>query len=107
MILNLLENVLFMAFFQTLQLDRIMVPILQLEEMKVLFLPLILELWIHPSSSIFKYTPKFLIFNEVVSTKKQYMRDVVSIDLNWLIDIAPHYFEFKISKELDFLNKNF
>jgi hypothetical protein len=40
-----------------------------------------------------------------VSTKKQFMRDVMAIEYKWLIDIAPHYYEYKITK-LDVDKKN-
>eukprot|EP01061_Rhynchopus_euleeides_P017295 TRINITY_DN28771_c0_g1_i1.p1 TRINITY_DN28771_c0_g1~~TRINITY_DN28771_c0_g1_i1.p1 ORF type:complete len:691 (+),score=317.28 TRINITY_DN28771_c0_g1_i1:274-2073(+) len=49
------------------------------------------EVAIHPTSVLFKlrYKPPLLLFNELVYTKKRYMRDVVSIEEAWLAEAAP------------------
>lgn len=57
-------------------------------------------LHIHPSSSVFHYPPDWVVYSEVVQTNKQYMRDVMSIDPAWLIDIAPHFYEMKDSSKM-------
>jgi len=48
---------------------------------------------IHPSSSLFKETPKWVIYHELVFTTKEYMRQVIEIKPDWLIEIAPHYYK--------------
>lgn len=35
---------------------------------------------IHPESVLFNQKPKFLIFNEVILTRKVYLRDVTEVD---------------------------
>eukprot|EP01063_Lacrimia_lanifica_P040340 TRINITY_DN9102_c3_g1_i2.p1 TRINITY_DN9102_c3_g1~~TRINITY_DN9102_c3_g1_i2.p1 ORF type:complete len:705 (+),score=310.74 TRINITY_DN9102_c3_g1_i2:67-2181(+) len=49
------------------------------------------EVALHPTSVLFRarHHPPLLLFNELVYTKKRYMRDVVAIDENWLIEAAP------------------
>ncbi|KAF9386945.1 hypothetical protein CPC16_007302 [Podila verticillata] len=52
------------------------------------------KLWMHPTSILFKQTPTWVIFHEVVETGhgKAYMRDVTVIEPEWLEELAPHYF---------------
>ena len=53
------------------------------------------QLYIHPSSCLFKYPPDIVVYSEVIQTTKQYMRDVLSIEQKWLTELAPHYYEYK------------
>ncbi len=48
---------------------------------------------IHPSSSLFRGKPAFLIFTELVKTSKCYMRNVSIVDPQWLIQACPKYFQ--------------
>ena len=48
---------------------------------------------IHPSSSLFKETPRWVIYHELVFTTKEYMRDVLEINPEWLMEVAPHYYK--------------
>jgi ATP-dependent RNA helicase DDX35 len=50
---------------------------------------------IHPNSVLFKFPPEWVIFHETVLTTKEYMREVTSIDANWLTEMAPHFYEMK------------
>jgi pre-mRNA-splicing factor ATP-dependent RNA helicase DHX16 len=49
---------------------------------------------IHPSSSLFnqQIPPKLVIFYELVLTSKEYMRQVMAIESDWLTELAPHYY---------------
>lgn len=58
------------------------------------------KLFIHPSSSIFQYPPDFVLYSEVIQTTKAYMRDVISIDQKWLIEIASHYYEIQDTQKM-------
>ncbi|KAJ3514194.1 hypothetical protein NLJ89_g2513 [Agrocybe chaxingu] len=51
--------------------------------------------YIHPSSSLFQHQPpvKTLLYYELVMTSKSYMRMVMEIKPNWLLEVAPHYFK--------------
>lgn len=54
-------------------------------------------LHVHPSSVLFTRTPStpFVIFHEVIETTKRFMRDVTSIEQDWLPELAPHYYSYK------------
>lgn len=60
---------------------------------------------IHPSSVLHKVKPppKLLIYNELVLTSKEFMRNCLPIQEKWLAELAPHFFN---SKELDEINNN-
>lgn len=47
---------------------------------------------IHPSSVLFGLQPKFVIYFELMFTTKEYMRQVLEISPEWLLEAAPHYF---------------
>lgn len=51
------------------------------------------EAKIHPSSCLHSYTPQeYVIFYELVMTSDLYMRTVMKVRPNWLIEIAPRCF---------------
>ena len=47
---------------------------------------------IHPSSGLLKAMPKWLVYHELVLTSKEYMRQVIEIRPEWLVEIAPHMY---------------
>ncbi|KAJ6707137.1 hypothetical protein OIU85_027483 [Salix viminalis] len=51
------------------------------------------EVYIHPSSVLFRVNPKWVIYHSLVSTDRQYMRNVMTIDPSWLTEAAPHFFQ--------------
>eukprot|EP00743_Colponemidia_sp_Colp-15_P006211 GILK01006680.1.p1 GENE.GILK01006680.1~~GILK01006680.1.p1 ORF type:complete len:1059 (+),score=238.82 GILK01006680.1:57-3179(+) len=53
---------------------------------------------IHPSSSLFQTLPHWILYHELVFTNKEFMRQVIEVKPDWLMEIAPHYYK---SKELD------
>ena len=48
---------------------------------------------IHPHSGLFKETPRFVIFHELVLTSREFMRNVVEIKADWLHEIAPDFYK--------------
>ena len=50
---------------------------------------------IHPSSVLAKTEepPRWLVYHELAFTTKEYMRMVAPIKGEWLLEIAPHYFQ--------------
>lgn len=50
---------------------------------------------IHPTSSLFEQTPRWVIYFELVYTTKEYMRQIVEIESKWLLEVAPHYYKAK------------
>ncbi|GMI77652.1 hypothetical protein like AT4G18465 [Hibiscus trionum] len=51
------------------------------------------EVYIHPSSVLFRVNPKCVIYHSLVSTDRQYMRNVISIEPSWLTEVAPHFYQ--------------
>lgn len=47
---------------------------------------------IHPSSVLANIKPKWVLYNEVVVTSKMYMREVSTIQVEWLLELAPHFY---------------
>ncbi|KAF8365082.1 hypothetical protein HHK36_032913 [Tetracentron sinense] len=50
---------------------------------------------IHPSSGLAQVLPRWVIYYELVLTTKEYMRQVTEIKPDWLVEIAPHYYQLK------------
>jgi pre-mRNA-splicing factor ATP-dependent RNA helicase DHX16 len=48
---------------------------------------------IHPSSGLLQTMPRWLVYHELVLTSKEYMRNVIEIRPEWLVEIAPHYYD--------------
>ncbi|XP_077227318.1 RNA helicase family protein [Tasmannia lanceolata] len=51
------------------------------------------EVYIHPSSVLFRVNPKWVIYHSLVSTDRHYMCNVISINPSWLIEAAPHFYQ--------------
>ncbi|OQR87563.1 ATP-dependent RNA helicase DHX8 [Achlya hypogyna] len=49
--------------------------------------------YIHPSSALFNKNPEWVIYQELVLTTKEYMRNVMAIDPKWLVELAPAFFK--------------
>ncbi|KAM0792469.1 hypothetical protein ACM66B_005144 [Microbotryomycetes sp. NB124-2] len=54
-------------------------------------------LHVHPSSVLFTRTPStpYVVYHEVIETTKRFMREVTSIEQDWLLELAPHFYSFK------------
>ncbi|KAJ4768043.1 RNA helicase family protein [Rhynchospora pubera] len=53
------------------------------------------EVYIHPSSVIFRVNPKCVVYHSLVLTDKQYMRNVIAVGPAWLIEAAPHFYQIR------------
>eukprot|EP00056_Hartaetosiga_gracilis_P002711 m.56080 g.56080 ORF g.56080 m.56080 type:complete len:696 (+) comp11171_c0_seq4:53-2140(+) len=50
---------------------------------------------IHPSSVLYtEDPPPYVVYNDVILTSNNYMRDITAVDPSWLADLAPHFYEF-------------
>ena len=49
--------------------------------------------YIHPSSALFNKNPEWVIYHELVLTSKEYMRNVMSFDPKWLVELAPNFYK--------------
>ncbi|KAK7354240.1 hypothetical protein VNO80_19699 [Phaseolus coccineus] len=50
---------------------------------------------IHPSAGLAQVLPRWVIYHELVLTTKEYMRQVTELKPDWLVEIAPHYYQLK------------
>ena len=57
------------------------------------------NVFIHPNSCLLEDRPRWIIYHELVFTTKDYMRQIVSIENSWLMEVAPHFYK---SKGLDY-----
>ena len=51
---------------------------------------------IHPTSILFKQNPKYIVYHELIYTTKEYMRYCIEVKPEWLLEIAPFYFNNSI-----------
>ncbi|XP_058100669.1 probable pre-mRNA-splicing factor ATP-dependent RNA helicase DEAH9 isoform X2 [Magnolia sinica] len=51
------------------------------------------EVYIHPSSILFRVNPKWVIYYSLISTDRHYMRNVIAIDPSWLLEAAPNFYQ--------------
>ena len=51
--------------------------------------------FIHPSSCLSRaeVPPRWVLYHELAFTTKEYMRSVTPIKPDWLLEIAPHYYQ--------------
>ncbi|KAK5115563.1 hypothetical protein LTR62_001222 [Meristemomyces frigidus] len=54
-----------------------------------------LTVHIHPSSVLLEVKPKWVLFYELVLTSKEFMRSVMPLKSEWLVEVAPHYYKAK------------
>jgi pre-mRNA-splicing factor ATP-dependent RNA helicase DHX16 len=50
---------------------------------------------IHPSSTLHGSQPRWVVYHELVFTTKEFMRQIVEIKSEWLVEIAPHFYKKK------------
>lgn len=52
---------------------------------------------VHPLSVFHEMVerPQFVVFVEIIDTTKTYMRHIMSIEQNWLLEVAPHFYSFQ------------
>ncbi|CAI6342234.1 unnamed protein product [Periconia digitata] len=56
-------------------------------------------LWPHPSSLFFHRKANYVIYTEILETKgKTYIRDLTSVDMDWLVEYAPEFYKVKQPK---------
>jgi len=49
---------------------------------------------VHPSA-VLDYDPEWLLYHEFVLTSKNYIRTVTAVSGEWLVELAPHYFDLE------------
>lgn len=55
------------------------------------------QVHVHPSSALHKLDPmpQYLVYHQLQFTKQEYMRQIIEIQPQWLVEIAPHYYRPK------------
>jgi len=53
---------------------------------------------IHPSSCLFQKKPEIVIYDELVMTTKQYMRNILKVDKEWYFELQPQFHKLKTLK---------
>ncbi|KAL4558218.1 hypothetical protein LXL04_036416 [Taraxacum kok-saghyz] len=56
--------------------------------------------FIHPSSGLAEVVPMWVVYHELVQTSKEYMRQVSEVKPEWLVEVAPHYYQVKDVEDL-------
>ena len=54
---------------------------------------------VHPSSGLAQVLPRWVLYHELVLTTKAYMRQVTELKREWLVDIAPHWYQLKDAED--------
>eukprot|EP01038_Epipyxis_sp_PR26KG_P008095 gene8095-10964_t len=62
--------------------------------------------FIHPSSSLFNKNPEWVIYHELVLTTKEYMRNVLTLDPKWLVELAPKHYKQANPNQMSKAKKN-
>lgn len=53
-------------------------------------------LWAHPSSVFFHRKAEWVVYTEIMETRgKIYIRDLSSVEMDWLVEYAPEYYKVK------------
>lgn len=57
------------------------------------------EVSVHPTSTMFgrNPAPKCVVYTELLTTKKTYIRGVTQVREDWLVEVAPHFFKLEHS----------
>ncbi|KAJ5696326.1 hypothetical protein N7536_006738 [Penicillium majusculum] len=53
------------------------------------------SVYLHPSSTLMEVNPRWVIYFELVLTSKEYMRNNMPLQPEWLVEVAPHYYKKK------------
>ena len=47
---------------------------------------------VHPSSALFNHQPPLVVYHQLVLTSKEYMREVLAVQPQWLMELAPNFY---------------
>ncbi|EPY21456.1 ATP-dependent RNA helicase DHX8/PRP22 [Strigomonas culicis] len=50
------------------------------------------EVYMHPSSVLLDEPPKYVLYDDIRITKKEYMSELLVIEPQWLLELAPAYY---------------
>lgn len=52
-----------------------------------------LSVYIHPTSALQDSNPRWIVFNEIKQTTKEYLRTISEIEPSWLVEVAPCFYD--------------
>uniref|UniRef100_A0A6G1S622 RNA helicase n=1 Tax=Aceria tosichella TaxID=561515 RepID=A0A6G1S622_9ACAR len=55
---------------------------------------------IHPTSALHDTVPRWVVFNEIKLTTREYMRNVSEIEPSWLVEVAPCFYDKEEIEEM-------
>lgn len=58
------------------------------------------SVFIHPTSALHDTMPRWVVFNEIKQTTKEYMRIISEIESSWLLDVASSFYSKEEIEEL-------
>ncbi|KPI88532.1 putative pre-mRNA splicing factor ATP-dependent RNA helicase putative dead/h helicase [Leptomonas seymouri] len=50
------------------------------------------EVYVHPSSVLIDDPPKYVLFDDLRMTKREYMTELLAIEPKWLVELAPAFY---------------
>ncbi|EPY43649.1 hypothetical protein AGDE_00272 [Angomonas deanei] len=50
------------------------------------------EVYIHPSSALLDDPPRYVLYDDIRLTRKEYMSELLVIEPQWLVELAPAYY---------------
>ena len=56
--------------------------------------------YVHPSSALFNRAPEWCIYHELILTTRVYCQNVLAIEPEWLIEVAPQFFKVADAKKI-------
>ncbi|KAJ1895108.1 DEAH-box ATP-dependent RNA helicase prp22 [Kickxella alabastrina] len=62
--------------------------------------------YIHPSSALFNKNPEWVIYDGLVMTSKEYMREVTVVEPRWMVEVAPTFFKVADANKISRRKRN-
>ncbi|KAF4752083.1 ATP-dependent RNA helicase dhx8, partial [Perkinsus olseni] len=64
------------------------------------------QVYIHPSSALYQKNPEWVIYYELVMTTREYIREVCTVEPEWMPKIAPNMFKQADSRGISRMKAN-
>lgn len=58
------------------------------------------SVFIHPTSALHDSPPRWVVFNEIKQTTREYMRTISEIEPSWLVEVAPCFYNKEEIEEM-------
>jgi ATP-dependent RNA helicase DHX8/PRP22 len=54
------------------------------------------QVYIHPSSALYRRSPDWCVYHEVICTTREYCYNVIAVEPQWLVELAPQLFTAEV-----------